>query len=213
VGLCGVVVWHAGGFAAGSTAAAYQGFTLYVGPSVGPTATYRVERLVRYVTRPPLATSRLHRLRDGTVLYRFKRPWKDGTHAVRLTPLAFVERLAALIPSPGRHLLTYHGVLAAHAALRPRIVPSGPASPSCAHPPQSKPGSLSREGTEEGEGLAKGAAGHRPTYYPWSYLLYRVFGIQVWVCPRCGGPRRMVAWITDPLVIARMVDHRARGSP
>ena len=54
---------------------------------------------------------------DGRVVYRLRRAWRDGTSAIVLEPLAFLERLAALVPRPRAHLLTYHGVLAPAAQL------------------------------------------------------------------------------------------------
>jgi hypothetical protein len=45
---------------------------------------------------------------------------------VIFTPQVFLERLAALIPPPRAHLVTYHGVLAPGAALRDLVVPSPP---------------------------------------------------------------------------------------
>ena len=60
----------------------------------------RLERLCRYVARPPLSQERLEMHGDGRVRYRFKAPWKDGTHAVLLDPLDFISRLCALIPPP-----------------------------------------------------------------------------------------------------------------
>ena len=41
-------------------------------------------------------------------------------------PLAFLERLAALVPPPRMHQLTYHGVLAPGASWRGAIVPAPP---------------------------------------------------------------------------------------
>ncbi|KIG12336.1 Transposon-like protein [Enhygromyxa salina] len=74
----------------------------------------RLERLCRYVARPPVAQDRLELAPDRQrLLYRFKRAWKDGTHAV--------------VPPPRFHMLRYHGVLAAHAKLRREVVP-GPAT-------------------------------------------------------------------------------------
>ncbi|MFN9706814.1 MAG: hypothetical protein ACK595_18610, partial [Planctomycetota bacterium] len=39
---------------------------------------------------------------------------------------------------------------------------------------------------------------------PWADLLRRVFGIDVLVCPKCAGPRRVLAAIHDPAAIARL---------
>ncbi|NOT31848.1 MAG: hypothetical protein HOP15_15490, partial [Planctomycetes bacterium] len=54
-----------------------------------------------------------------------RRHWKDGTSAVAFDPLDFIARLAALVPRPRAHLLTYHGVLAPAAEWRDWIVPGG----------------------------------------------------------------------------------------
>ena len=44
-----------------------------------------------------------------------------------MSPLEFMQRLAALAPRPRLHLIRFHGVLAPNARLRSAIVP-GPAS-------------------------------------------------------------------------------------
>ena len=41
--------------------------------------------------------------------------------------------------------------------------------------------------------------------YTWASLLRRVFLIQVLVCPRCGGPRRLLAAIQDPESIRKVL--------
>jgi len=76
-----------------------------------------LERLCRYIARPAIASERLSIDPDGRVVYRLRRAWRDGTSAIVFEPLAFLERLAALVPRPRTHLLTYHGVLAPAAQL------------------------------------------------------------------------------------------------
>ena len=41
--------------------------------------------------------------------------------------------------------------------------------------------------------------------YPWAELLQRAFGIEVLVCPKCSGIRRVLAAIHDPASIARVL--------
>jgi hypothetical protein len=38
-----------------------------------------------------------------------------------MSPLEFMQRLAALVPRPRLHLIRYHGVLAPNAKLRARV--------------------------------------------------------------------------------------------
>ncbi len=61
--------------------------------------------------------------RTGKVVYRFKRPFRDGSTHVALDPMSFLSRLAALVPPPRMHLVTYYGVLAPSAKRREQIVP------------------------------------------------------------------------------------------
>ena len=84
-----------------------------------------IERLCRYLARPPIATERLTQRSDGRVVYGLRRHWKDGTSAVVFDPLDFIARLAALVPRPRAHQLTYHGVLTPAAEWRDLIVPAG----------------------------------------------------------------------------------------
>ena len=59
----------------------------------------------------------------GQVVLRLKTPWRDGTTHLVMSPLAFMQRLAALVPRPRLHLIRLHGVLASSAKLRAQVVP------------------------------------------------------------------------------------------
>ena len=41
----------------------------------------------------------------------------------------------------------------------------------------------------------------------WAALLERVFGSQITACPGCGDRVRVIAFITDPDVTARILSH------
>ncbi|MHC4514632.1 MAG: transposase, partial [Planctomycetota bacterium] len=107
-----------------SRCADYAGFSLHANVWVAAHRRDRLERLCRYVARPPLAEERLSvNERTGKVVYGFRRPFRDGSTHVALDPLSFLSRLAALVPPPRMHLVTYHGVLAPSARRREQIVP------------------------------------------------------------------------------------------
>jgi hypothetical protein len=94
---------------------------------------------MRYCARPPLSLERLSVLPDGRVAYEIRKPWGPQTHRV-MTPMAFLARLAALIPPPRHPLVRFFGVFAPHAAWRKQIVPvsvpcSSASDPSCAGVP------------------------------------------------------------------------------
>ena len=80
-----------------------------------------MERLCRYVARPPVSTSRLAAQPDGRLRYKLKRRWRDGTTHVVFEPGELLERLVALIPPPRAHQVRDHGVLAPAAVDRAAI--------------------------------------------------------------------------------------------
>jgi hypothetical protein len=66
-------------FSSGPCCASVAGFSVHAGVCVPARDRLRLERLCRYTSPPPLATGRLSLLRDGRLLYRLKRRWRDGT--------------------------------------------------------------------------------------------------------------------------------------
>jgi hypothetical protein len=53
----------------------------------------------------------------GLVVLKLKTPWRDGTTHL-LSPLDFMQCLAARVPRPRLHLIRFHGVLAPVEAAR-----------------------------------------------------------------------------------------------
>jgi hypothetical protein len=98
------------------------GVSLHAGVAVPARDRRRLERLCRYVARPPIASERLSAQDDGRLLYRLKRRWRDGTSHLLFDPVELVERIAALIPPPRVHLVRYHGELAPAAMRRAHVV-------------------------------------------------------------------------------------------
>ena len=166
----------------------------------------RLERLIRYIARPAFAQDRLSMARDGSIIYRFRHPWRNGKLAVVMDPMTFLSRLAAQVPPPRFHVLSYFGVLAAAASRREEIVP-GHEVDDDAEPGQC---AASRPAAES----AKSAAGSnevgqrrlRPERLLWSELVQRVFLTEILRCP-CGGRRRVLAMIFNPVSIERVLRH------
>ena len=98
--------------------ATVAGFSLHANTAVPGGDRQRLERLAQYCARPPIAMERLEPLSDGRLLYRFKRPWRDGTTHVVLEPLELLEKLVAIVPAPKAHLVRYAGILAPAAKWR-----------------------------------------------------------------------------------------------
>jgi DNA-directed RNA polymerase subunit RPC12/RpoP len=165
------------------------GFDLHANTSVRAKNRPKLERLCRYLLRPPVAEDRLSFGCDGSVLVRLKMPWRDGTSHIALQPLELLEKLAALIPRPYINLIVYHGVLAPNAKWRREVVDFG-------RPRVEKASSASTP--------KKVVASHNRT---WAELMRRGLDIDVLECPDCGGRLRFVAAILLSSAIRRILRH------
>lgn len=160
-----------------------------------------LERLARYLLRPPLAKDRIRRREDGRVEVHLRRTWSDGTRALLLTPLQLVERLIALIPPARTNQVTYSGVFAANHRWRREVVPKPPLR-------------------TDPRPLSKARAGGRTTQaddrsMTWAELLRRVFRVDGWACPSCRQPMRLRAVLHHPPDAGRVLRglDRATGPP
>jgi len=171
-----------------------MGFDLHVGARIRAGDRKRLERLCRYVMRPPLAKERLTELPGNRYRYEFRHPWRDGTVAVEFSGLELIEKLVAIIPAPRKNLVRYHGSLAPNAKLRRSIMPLAATATVEEEPPCAK------EREQEPEDAERVARGHR-----WAELMRRVFKKDVLRCPRCDGRLQLVATIVEGHVIREIL--------
>ena len=175
----------------------HNGFDLHAGLCVPADQSERLERLARYALRPPVAQERLQWTDDGQVRLELRRQWSDGTTHLLFDPVELLERLAALTPRPRINLIFYHGVLGPRAAWRSLVVQFGALD-----------GTTDATDSDPATDAHPEAADPRPERnYPWSDLMRRSMGIDVLVCPRCGGRIRLIALIDDPAVIRQVLRH------
>ena len=164
------------------------GFSLHAGVWVPAWDRAGLERLLRYCARPTL------RLRSGQVfagerlawiepderlIYYLPKPRPNGQMVLTLTPVEFLDRLAALVPPPRKHRHRYHGVLAPHSPLRPAVAAYA--------------------------GLP--LDGPAPPAYLWAVLLARIYAVLPLICPVCGSEMRLIAAVTVPEPVQRILRH------
>ena len=83
-----------------------DGFSLHAAVRVQAHDRKRLEQLCRYITRPSLSDERVQLNAAGQVELKLKTPWRDGTTHLVMSPLEFMQRLAALVPRPWLHLIS-----------------------------------------------------------------------------------------------------------
>ena len=101
----------------------HGGMSLHADVAVPAQDRRRLERLCRYVARPPLANERLEGRSDGMLALRLKTRWRDGTTHILMERSELIERVVPLIPPPRAHQVRYHGILAPGASQRDQVVP------------------------------------------------------------------------------------------
>jgi hypothetical protein len=151
-----------------------------------------LEQLCRYITCPALANERVQNNAAGQVVLKLKTPWRDGTTHLAMSPLDFMQWLAALVPRPRLKLIRFHGVLAPNAKLHAQVVPQESEAPAQAAPPADS---------------EAGCARHRPVRLSWAKLLKRVFEIDMEHCPNCGGELKIIAALLEQAVIENILTH------
>jgi len=72
-----------------------DGFSLHAAVRVEAHDRKRLEQLCRYITRPALSDERVQLNAAGQVELKLKTPWRDGTTHLVMSPLEFMQRLAA----------------------------------------------------------------------------------------------------------------------
>jgi hypothetical protein len=169
----------------GPRCASVNGFSLHANTQIPAHRRDQLERLIRYTARGALSLERLEQDANGDLIYRFNKPWSDGTTGIKLSPLELLEKLSALVPLPRAHLVRYGGCLAPHSKLRPAIIPTP------------------RQQGVDGEQTKTGTP-----YWNWARLLGRVFDVDMATCPLCRrGSLRIIAAITQESVITRILRH------
>jgi hypothetical protein len=184
--------------------ATFQGYNLHGNVCIGARDRRGLERLCRYVLRPPLGQERLSREPGGRVRWTLKRPWSDGTTALLFSPAELVERLAALVPPPRANTVLYHGVLAANAKDRGRLLP--------------RPRPRGRRRRAAVRLVRPEDRSEASRWAPWSWLLHRVFGRDPMLCPHCGSRMQLRAVVLGRPATTRVLEGlavatRARAPP
>lgn len=175
-----------------------------------------LERLTRYCARPPFSSGRLGQLDDHTVAYNLPRPTPDGRTCLFMDPMELLRRLASLIPPPRTHLVRYFGVLAPNAALREEVIQTAGPSPAlldrlnhaaaCMGIHDQAAEDDTPEPPDEPESPQTKGKKQRASYL-WAMLIARIYEALPLLCPRCGSPMKIIAFITEPASLSRILNH------
>ncbi len=170
-----------------------------------------LERLARYLARPPVSLQRMEWDREnGEVLYRTGRGHAEergrnkergsdeerGEEVERIDELEFLARVVTQLPEPRKHSIRYYGYYAAVVRAKRRRAEAELATPVAGN---------DALGTDVPE------AGDKPGHVEllWARLIRRVYEVDPLLCP-CGATMRIVSVITEQSVVTRILTHLAK---
>jgi hypothetical protein len=172
-----------------------EGFSLHANTHLHANDREGLERLCRYGARGALALERFERAPDGRITYRMKRPLPGGRTHLLFTGLELLRKLTALVPPPRSNLVRFHGVFAPGARLRRALAPLPASESAASHTPAVHVPRVAA------------ARVNRTPRLDWAGLLRRTFALDVFLCTRCGGKRRVLAYLTSPSVVRAILAH------
>ena len=158
-----------------------------------------LEQVARYMLRAPVSLSRMQwNPANSQVLYAAKgvhddEPDKLPPHEQSIDALEFLARVITQIPEPKRHLVFYYGHycnLLRGRRRKAQLAGSSDTSHTLAKDDENPPSSAQRQALRR----------------RWRDLIRRVFELDPLLCP-CGGEFKVVAFITEPRVIQRILQH------
>jgi hypothetical protein len=192
----------------------HTGFSVHTGVRVEPEDEGALERLARYILRPPISLERMQWEGVGEVRYRLKAGHDRGPRQTRGTtgefdPAEFLARVIMHIPEPRRHLVRYYGAYSNVSRGKRKLFQASQAHES--------PGVEPRPTAEDQDHSSDARTLRRR----WRELIKRVYEVDPLVCPRCHAEMRIIAFIIDHAVVDKILRHlerkgevaRERGPP
>jgi hypothetical protein len=190
----------------------HTGFSVHNRVRAEPEDQAAVERLARYIMRPPISLDRMSWDGAGEVRYRRKRGHEGSglneCEVEAFDPAEFLARVIMHIPEPRRHLVRYYGWYSNVSRGKRRKAAAESGEPGVADA-----GPDSRAARAE----ARDARAMRRS---WAQLIKRIYEIDPLVCPTCGTGMKVIAFITEHDVVDAILRHlerkesrEARGPP
>jgi len=153
-----------------------------------------VKRLARYILRPPVSLERMvWGQGSDEVVYTRKARKRQPGGSEHMDALDFLARVIAYIPEPRQHTVFYYAWYSNVSRGRRRK--------------GRDPEPATHTANDELEGMSP--AERQARRRAWARLIKLVYETDPLVCPRCGSEMRVLAVITQPHLIDKILDHLA----
>ena len=164
----------------------HSGFSLHNEVRIGSQDNEVRRAVSEYILRSPFSLEKLrYHAKTGTVLYHSKMHPVLKRNFEVFSACDWLAALTAHIPNAGEHLMRYYGWYS-NVNRGKRRKAQGEDPPS----------------VEESSGVAPSEANRA-----WARLIKQVYEVDPLICPRCGGAMRILAFIEQREVIAKILMH------
>ncbi len=144
----------------------------------------------------------MHPQKDGRVKLLTPCDPATGRDHRLFDPLDWVHAVTTQIPDPRQHMVRYYGAYANRAR---RLYRPAVEEPTAGESTRGETPSSEARPDEDDRDLWI-----RARRRSWARLIARIYEVDPLVCPRCGDELKVVAAITDPRLIDRILEHRRR---
>ena len=158
----------------------HSGFQVFRGEQIRAGDADSLERLSRYIVRSPIALSRMTYDRENALVsYSGK-----ATGATKVYPaLDFLAQLIAQTPAPREQMVRYLGYYS------------------------NKSRGMRKKETIKDSEATQAVPSRRPGSKRWARLIAKVYLVDPLTCPKCQKPMKIVSFIEQQDVIAKILKH------
>jgi len=192
----------------------HTGFSVHNQVRVEPEDQPAVERLARYIMRPPISLERMRWDGEGEVRYRRKCGHENAGLNQRevetFDPAEFLARVVMHIPEPRRHLVRYYGAYSNVSRGKRRLREEAAGSACLSGEGQSPSVPAEKDQGPDARALRRS----------WAQLIRRIYEVDPLLCPSCGSEMKVIAFIIDHAVVDKILRHleptwteQSRGPP
>ncbi len=150
----------------------------------------KLENLARYLTRAPINLGSITQTPEGQVYVTTPPHPLTGNTVLVLDALDWIHAICQQIPDRGQHLYRYYG---AYSNRTRKALPQNDLTQTPVTFPE--------------QDFDKPSPDSAPSRASWARLIRKVFEIDPLLCGKCGAEMKIIAVLTDPKAVDRIIRH------
>jgi hypothetical protein len=176
-----------------------SGFSVHAEQLVYDDQTQKLENLALYLTRAPVKLSSITQTPEGQVCVTTPPHPLTGNTVLVLDALDWIHAICQQIPDRGQHLYRYYG---AYSNRTRKALPQNNLTQTRVTFPELPESDFDKPSPDSSSSRAS-----------WARLIRKVFEVDPLLCGKCGAEMKIIAVLTDPKVVDRIILHLQQTDP